>query len=140
MSDTTVVMLWLFACAGFGAPPAAPMSPCPASPNCVTSMGADEAHSVHPFELRGPPDTAIARLATMLADYPQAKILEQTGTYLHAAFTSATLQFVDDVEFQVRDGKLHVRSASRLGHGDMGVNRNRIEELRAQWDSLHGGR
>jgi uncharacterized protein (DUF1499 family) len=55
--------------------------------------------------------------------------------YVHVTFTTPMLRFVDDLELQVGEGAVHVRSASRLGHGDHGVNRARVEALRAEWAS-----
>ena len=54
--------------------------------------------------------------------------------YLYAEYSSALFGFVDDVEFYFPPEThiIHVRSASRLGHSDLGVNRKRIEAIRAR--------
>ena len=59
--------------------------------------------------------------------------------YIHTEFTSAFFRFVDDVEFLLDDGTrtIHVRSASRVGYSDFGVNRRRVEELRSRFDALN---
>jgi uncharacterized protein (DUF1499 family) len=62
-------------------------------------------------------------------------VVARTESYLHAEFTSLFFRFVDDVEFLVDDAAkvIHVRSASRLGRSDLGVNRKRVERIRARW-------
>ena len=61
---------------------------------------------------------------------PGATVIEEKPNYLYAEFRTKLLGFVDDVEFLLGDGVIHVRSASRLGRRDFGVNRRRIESLR----------
>ncbi|MNR58817.1 hypothetical protein D3C85_1799120 [compost metagenome] len=60
------------------------------------------------------------------------RVVEQQERYLRAEFTSLVFRFVDDVEFLIGEQQIDVRSASRLGHSDFGVNRERIERLRRQ--------
>ena len=80
----------------------------------------------------------MAKLADVIKAMPRAEILQQTEDYLYAEFTSQWMGFVDDVEFYLPDspGVIHVRSASRLGESDLGVNRQRIEAIRNQLNSL----
>lgn len=106
------------------------LAPCPASPNCVSSQASDAAHQVEPLPLAGSPPQTRARLLAILAGEPRARLVEQDGNYLRAEFTSRMLRFIDDVEFLVGEQAVDVRSASRLGHSDLGVNRKRIERLR----------
>lgn len=111
------------------------LSPCPASPNCVVSQGnPDPSHAIAPLTYSGEPARAMAQLADLIAALPRTQILEQTPTYLYAEFTSRWLGFVDDGEFYLDQpaGVIQVRSASRLGESDLGVNRDRIETLRRQ--------
>jgi uncharacterized protein (DUF1499 family) len=109
------------------------LAPCPAKPNCVSSQAADDAHRIAPFPLRGPPLSSMAMLARVVAAQPGATIVTQRDDYLYATFTTNLMGFVDDVEFVVDlpRGVVDVRSASRLGYSDLGVNRKRIEALRA---------
>jgi uncharacterized protein (DUF1499 family) len=60
------------------------------------------------------------------------KIQEEHDGYLWATFTTRLVRFVDDVELRMvsTDGIIHVRSASRVGYSDLGVNRRRVEKLR----------
>jgi len=61
---------------------------------------------------------------------PGATVIEEKADYLYAEYRTPLLRFVDDVEFLLAEGVIHVRSASRLGRRDFGVNRKRIETLR----------
>jgi len=75
-------------------------------------------------------------LKKIIAGMKRAVIISETNTYLHIEFTSAFFRFVDDVEFFVDDTekKIHVRSASRIGYSDFGVNRGRVEKIRSAWE------
>ena len=72
-------------------------------------------------------------MRTAVTAMPGAQIISEQDQYLYAEFTSRLMGFVDDVEFLADPaaGLVHVRSASRLGHSDLGVNRKRIEDLRS---------
>lgn len=69
----------------------------------------------------------------------RARIVLAEERYIRAEFTSAFFRFVDDVEFLLDDGTetIHVRSASRVGHSDFGVNRRRVKEIRLRFDALN---
>ena len=110
---------------------------CPDSPNCVCSQEDRESHRVEPLTFSGDPQAAFARLVQVVKSQPRSKITAQTGSYLRAEFTTPVLRFVDDVEFLLVPGEhlIHVRSASRIGHTDLGVNRKRVEKLREAFNS-----
>jgi len=115
------------------------LEPCPSSPNCVSSQApeSDHEHYIAPFRFSGNPATAWQRLmAAMLAEKRVSIIVEQ-GNYLHVEMRSLMFRFVDDVEFSLAAsaGLIHVRSASRVGYSDFGVNRKRVERIRAAFDS-----
>lgn len=76
------------------------------------------------------------RLRQVLRAMPRVQIRSDRAGYLHAEFRSLILRFVDDVEFliDVKAGVIHVRSASRLGYSDLGVNRSRVETIRTAFD------
>ncbi len=109
------------------------LAPCPDSPNCVSSQATDPGHRIDPIAFDGPADEALARLKAALATLPRVRVVSEVGDYLHAEATSLLFRFVDDVECYVdRAAKvIHVRSASRAGRSDLGVNRARVEQLRA---------
>jgi uncharacterized protein (DUF1499 family) len=109
--------------------------PCPSSPNCVSSQAPDEGHRTAPLPYTGPARDAWSRLTGIIASLPRAKVMTDSDTYLHVEFRSLVFRFVDDVEFLADDDAkvIHVRSASRVGHSDLGANRRRIETIRARW-------
>lgn len=105
------------------------LSPCRSTPNCVSSQAdpADKEHYIAPIAFKG---DAIAAVRKAVESMPRSRVISADSHYLYAEFRSALLGYVDDVEFHY-DGKvIHVRSASRLGRRDFGVNRARVEELR----------
>ncbi|MBD2463864.1 DUF1499 domain-containing protein [Oscillatoria sp. FACHB-1407] len=116
------------------------LAACPASPNCVNSQleASDQEHAIAPLTYQSEPTKAMATLKSVIESMPRTKIISETDDYLYAEFTSALMGFVDDVEFYLSpvDGVIHVRSASRLGQSDLGVNRNRIEDIRNQFSAL----
>lgn len=88
-----------------------------------------------PLPLRGDADDAIERLAAIIEGMPRTRIVTRQDRYLHATFTSRIFRWVDDVELLVDEdaGVVHFRSASRVGHSDLGVNRKRMETIRDAW-------
>jgi uncharacterized protein (DUF1499 family) len=107
---------------------------CPSSPNCVSSEAGDDAHRIDAFRIRGEPAAAWRTLVEVVGAAPRTKVVTDENGYLHAECTSLLMGFVDDLELQLRadEGVVAVRSASRLGYGDLGANRRRVEELREQ--------
>lgn len=122
------------------------LSACPSSPNCVVSQDGDEKHIIEPIAYKGdyPPGTLRDRnqaketLLKVLSVVPRTKIIEDTGNYIHAESTSRMFKFVDDVEFYFPEDEniIQVRSASRVGESDLGVNRRRIEQIRLAMEDL----
>jgi uncharacterized protein (DUF1499 family) len=108
------------------------LASCPSSPNCVSSDAADSAHSIAAFELLVPPADGWRALRALLEELPRTKIISANEDYIHAECSSAVFGFVDDLELHLRSAQnsIAVRSASRLGHSDFGVNRKRAENLR----------
>jgi len=110
-----------------------PLKECGSKPNCVVSLGAGkESFYIEPFPIRENPQVSFKILTSVLNNYKRTKIVKNSEGYIHATCTSLIFRFVDDVEFyldKVRR-KILVRSASRVGYSDFGVNRNRVEELR----------
>ena len=102
------------------------LAPCKRSPNCVSSQAnpSDLEHYIAPIHgtIRDAHDAVNAMTGTT--------IVEEKSDYLYAEFRTRLLRYVDDVEFFFDGSVLHVRSCSRLGRRDFGVNRKRVEALR----------
>lgn len=109
---------------------------CPDKMNCVSSTAApDHRLYIAPIPFRGSVQEAHDHLLSILTEIPRHVIVSDESHYIHAEFSSLMMGFVDDSEFYIdADAQvIHVRSAARLGYGDMGVNRNRIEHIREQF-------
>ncbi len=112
------------------------LAPCPDSPNCVSSdaEAGDEVHHIAALVLSGDAADGWRAARETVAGIERTTIVSEPEGYLHAECTSATMRYVDDLELHLRadQGIIAVRSASRVGYGDMGVNRARVEALRAR--------
>ncbi len=110
------------------------LAPCPNSPNCVSSQSSDTVHAIAPLTFSSTPEQAIAQIKSVIESLPRTKIITENQDYLYAEFKSGLMGFVDDVEFYLdRNANIiQVRSASRLGQSDLGVNRQRIETIRSK--------
>ena len=110
------------------------LAPCRRTPNCVSSQAdpSDVEHFIEPVPVKGDAAAAIAAARKAVESLPRATVVREAPGYLYAEIRSKRLGFVDDVEFAFdgRAGVLHVRSSSRLGRRDFGVNRARVESLR----------
>ena len=104
---------------------------CPDKPNCISSKSPSSLHKVSPLTYQGTLQEAKEKLLEIFESIPRTRISTDKDNFLHVEFTSKIFRFVDDVEFYFDEpGTIHFRSASRVGHSDMGVNRDRIEEIR----------
>ncbi len=113
---------------------------CPNSPNCVSSQSptSDETHFIQPLKYTSTTEKALADLKKVIESEDRTKIISESSDYLYAEFKSALMGFVDDVEFYLDSSTntIHVRSASRLGQSDLGVNRKRIETIRTKFNQM----
>lgn len=109
------------------------LAACPTSPNCVSSQADDEKQRIAPLRFNGSPDAAFARLKQVLDRRSDTTIVEEKAGYLRVELR--TLLFVDDGEFLLDriTNVIQLRSASRIGYSDLGKNRSRMEEIRAQF-------
>ncbi|MCP3964677.1 MAG: DUF1499 domain-containing protein [bacterium] len=116
------------------------LAPCPSSPNCVSSFAEDEEHRVEPLAFSGDPAAVIARLREIIEAMPRARVVDASENYLRSEHTSLVFRYVDDLEILVdpEAGKIHVRSASRTGYSDLGVNRKRVAALAEAWVASAG--
>lgn len=114
------------------------LSPCPDTPNCVSTNARDPEHAIEPISFDAPIDAAelLARVRQVV-EAMGGKVTEQRTRFLRAEFTTPLLRFIDDVEFLLDEEgvTLHFRSASRVGRSDLGVNRNRMERFRTRFES-----
>ena len=109
------------------------LAACPDRPNCVSSQLSDKTHAVAPLDYMGGAEAAMARVAAIIEAQEGARIVTRRADYLHAEYQSKLMGFVDDLELLADPAAhvIHVRSASRLGYSDLGVNRARVDALRA---------
>lgn len=115
------------------------LPPCQDTPNCVSSQATSKLHYIAPFKVSGDPALAWQELRKAIMAHVRMVVTHETETTLHAEATSLVLSFVDDIDaiLDAEAGLIHIRSASRLGHSDFGVNRKRIEKFRTQLRKLH---
>lgn len=111
------------------------LHPCQNPANCVCSEFSGDAASAEPIPFTGSVSAAMARLVEIVRAMPGAKVVSQTENYLHAEFSSRVFGFTDDVEFRIDEAgsAIHFRSASRIGLADLGVNRNRMQQIRKEF-------
>jgi uncharacterized protein (DUF1499 family) len=110
------------------------------TPNSVSSQAElftdhpmREAARIAPLPAAPDPAAAMERLYHVVEAMPGARVVEQREDYLRVEFETRVLRFVDDAEFWVDPAAraIQLRSASRVGGKDYGVNRARIETIRA---------
>ncbi|MEM7261877.1 MAG: DUF1499 domain-containing protein [Planctomycetota bacterium] len=116
------------------------LTPCPSSPNCVNSFDSDAGAQIDPLAFEGDPDRAWTTVERVVLDRPRASIIDRGDGYLRFEIVSAVLRFRDDLELLLdRENRvIHVRSASRVGYSDLGVNRDRVEALREEFRDALG--
>jgi uncharacterized protein (DUF1499 family) len=114
------------------------LAACPDSPNCVSSQSSDKMHAIEPLRYEGSAESVLQQLINAIQGMKRARVVTVDGRYVHAEFTSFLFRFVDDAEFLLDEGAktIHVRSASRIGSSDLGVNRKRVEAIRSRFDSI----
>ncbi|HUN68308.1 MAG TPA: DUF1499 domain-containing protein, partial [Burkholderiales bacterium] len=95
---------------------------------------ADAEHYIAPISFKGSAAQAMAAVRKAVEGMEGATVIRQDADYVYAEYRTRLMRFVDDVEFvyDANAGLIHVRSASRLGRRDFGVNRARVEALRSR--------
>lgn len=108
--------------------------PCPEKPNCVSSQVATISNSIEPFRFKKSNDSIFAMLKNVILNMPNTAIIQSTDHYLHAEFRTRWLKFTDDFEAVLceTENLIHIRSASRVGFWDLGVNKRRVEAIRSK--------
>lgn len=114
------------------------LAPCPQKPNCVSSESVSPEHKVEALPLIQ--DDAQKSWNQLIQAIRQSggDIVVDDGRYGHAVFTSGIFRFKDDVEVALRDQHISIRSASRAGTSDFGVNRKRVEKIRSIYTRQKG--
>lgn len=104
---------------------------CPKKANCVSSEDSDTKYFVAPLEYSGSAPEAWRELQEVITTMG-GSIELTTDHFLHATFRSTLFRFVDDVTCRLNIDKnlIHIRSASRTGYSDFGVNKKRVEMIR----------
>jgi len=89
---------------------------------------------IAPLPVKGNGPATLARIKAVVESMEGAKVVKSDPDYLYAQFTTRFMKFVDDVEFwfDPASSVIQVRSASRVGRRDFGVNRKRIEAVRVE--------
>jgi uncharacterized protein (DUF1499 family) len=110
------------------------LAPPKRTPNSVSSQAdpADAEHYIAPIAFKGDTPAAMTAVRKAVEGMTDSTIIRAEGSYLYAEYRTKLMRFVDDVEFlhEPKAGVIHVRSSSRLGRRDFGVNRARVEALR----------
>lgn len=110
------------------------LSPCPQSPNCVcTEYAEDQAHFIEPVSYGNANIKIVRSMIRKAIDSSGGTMAHERDNYFAATYRSSLFGFVDDLEVRIDESQklIHIRSASRVGHSDMGVNKMRAMELRA---------
>ena len=116
------------------------LKPPSSTDNSVTSQAAlypdhpQRSYStIAPLALRGDGSATLAKIKTIVEAMPGARVVSSTPDYIYAQYTTQLMKYVDDVEFWFDPAAyvVQVRSASRVGKSDLGVNRKRVEAVRA---------
>lgn len=105
----------------------------------MSSQAQDSKHFIEAFKITGNPAQAWKTLKETLNKQSRVVITHETADTVHAEATSLVFRFVDDLDFiyNSQTNLIDVRSASRTGHSDFGVNRKRIETLRLEMQKAH---
>jgi len=110
---------------------------CPNTPNCVNSQAKDKRHFIEPIIISSSIIETKKYILDALDQLKVSRVVVVDDNYIRAEFVSKVFRFVDDVEFcfsetNSKEVLVHIRSASRVGYSDLGVNRKRIEEIRGK--------
>ena len=120
---------------------AASLAPCPSSPNCVSTLATDS-HAIAPIRYASTHQEAMRRLLTVLRAIPRTTIIPSGDDSVRAEFRTRVFRFTDDAHFVFDEQAktIHFRSASRVGHSDLGVNRRRMEGIHKAFDKLQASK
>lgn len=108
------------------------LSPCPSSPNAVSSQSESEEHRVTPLPAGGTPADSMMRCRAACLAEPGTRLVSESDSYLRFEVVTRWWRFIDDLEclYDPVSNVIQVRSSSRIGHSDLGTNRRRVERIR----------
>ena len=112
------------------------MKPCPSKPNCVSSLETGRKNFIRPLTYSADIAVIRARLIKILNTIERAEVVTVKDSFIHIEFGSSVFGFIDDAWFFIDEEKklIHLKSTSRSGYYDFGVNRRRIEHIRERFD------
>lgn len=114
------------------------LRPCGTKPNCVCSCQSDDAHAIEPLPIgTADPATAFEHARQCVEAVARVALVEAAPGYARYECSTAVFRFTDDIELLLDEaaGVIHIRSASRVGYSDLGVNRRRVAEIRERYQS-----
>ncbi|OEH86466.1 hypothetical protein BHU72_13415 [Desulfuribacillus stibiiarsenatis] len=108
------------------------LAPLPDSPNAVSSQTDNPEKRVEPLPILGDKVNSMEKIKQAILAYGGSTIVNEREEYIHVVFSTPRMKYKDDVEFYIDEANqvIHIRSASRVGHSDLGLNRKRYEELK----------
>ena len=117
---------------GFLGPQRDQLSDCPDSPNCVSTSSSRPDSRIEPIIFPETVNAAKLKLEGIIRKMSGSRIVKSEGNYIHAEYRSRIFGFVDDLEVLLDDNQklIYLRSSSRIGYSDFGVNRKRTDEIR----------
>ncbi len=114
------------------------LMPCNGRYNCAITQTVDgQRPNAQPIHYTGSKEEARALLKKIILSFARVKIVAETDNYLHATFESKFWKFIDDVEFYFSEDEsvINMRSASRVGKYDLGVNKRRLTKIRKRFEA-----
>ena len=113
------------------------LAPCPSTPNCVSSQADNPDKLIAPIAFTTSAEEARAKLLNVLESMSRLDIVDNQPTYIRAETQSPMIGFIDDNEFYIDEeaGVIHIRAAARLGQSDLNKNRERMDSIRAAFNS-----
>jgi uncharacterized protein (DUF1499 family) len=104
----------------------------PSSPNAVSSQTKETEKKVEPLKFKGSISESKEAILEIIKSMGNVNIIENKEDYIYAVFTTEKMKYNDDVEFYFDKSSqlIHFRSASRVGYSDMGLNKQRYEDIK----------
>ncbi len=113
------------------------LMPCNGKWNCAITQTVDgQKPSTQPIYYTSSKKDARALLKKIILSFARVKIVSEADDYMHATFESGFWHFIDDVEFYLPNNAkvIQMRSASRKGKYDFGVNKRRLKKIKKMFD------